>query len=163
MAASPLAAGLLATFLLTAGCATALKRESRCLASLTPDVLRAHRELARWTAPPPAHHSTTGIEDDPARYFLEARDRYQPILNWYNRVYERVRVRLEEEQVLQDVRRVLWPTPGIIFYPLIRWNVRSVLWDGTDPDAATDPVTQFCRERLETEDQTTDPPLMESS
>ena len=67
----------------------------------------------------------------------------------YDKVYQRVRTRTDEEEILSEVRMVLLAGPAsLVLYPIIRWNVRSVLWDGADPDADTDPVTRFCAGRL---------------
>lgn len=186
---------LIVLVLLAAGCATSLKREGQCLASLTPDFLQAQEELAsleaswrramarrdaelnraqpRLTAnsdrrrePPfasssdaallgPAQQAWTARQDvagqhsrEAYRKLIDARSRHQPLLGWYDKVYERVRTRMDEEEILSDVRLVLITGPGVIFYPLIRWNIHSVFWDGTDPDAESDPVTHYCTERL---------------
>lgn len=77
-----------------------------------------------------------------------ARRHLQPTLDWYDRVYRRVTSRIEEDQILTEAGMVLVATPALIFYPIVRWNVRTVLWDGTDPDSATDPVTMYCTDRL---------------
>lgn len=174
------------------GCATSLKREGRCLASLTPDFLHATQELAsleadwRWSLLKgedsflPSSLWLSAEPDEagiPARPFLsdfdplqsdsrdrhekarratleaqarllEARLRHQSTLDWYGRVYDRLRTRLEEEQMLSDVRLVLLTGPGLIFYPIIRWNVHSVMWDGQDPDADSDSITIYCTDRL---------------
>lgn len=198
------AACLAVAMVLLTGCATALKREGRCLASLTPDYLQAQEELssleASWhramarrnaalnaipsrstantaTAPPsgpaisfkastPEEARRTARQawmvrqdyvgqDEPSpstneayTNLAEARARHQPMLLWYGKVYERVRTRLDEEEILSEVRMVLLAGPGVIFYPLIRWNVHSVFWDGADPDAESDPVTRYCADRL---------------
>jgi hypothetical protein len=160
---------------LLAGCATGLKRDGECLASLTPEYLDAQDELARleasWrealrrrdaglnrpTAPFPASPvaltaSAPLTPDESAsrayQRLRETRTRYQPMFTWYDRVYQRVQVRLDEERVLSDLRMVLLTGPGVVFYPVIRWNVRSVFWDGVDPDSESDPVTRFCADRL---------------
>lgn len=78
----------------------------------------------------------------------EAKARHRDTMVWYGRVYDRFRTRLEEDQLLSETRAVLLTNPAIIFYPIVRWNIRAVLWDGTDPDADTDAVTRFCRARL---------------
>ncbi|TAJ25651.1 MAG: hypothetical protein EPO64_07750 [Nitrospirae bacterium] len=198
------AACLAVAMVLLTGCATALKQEGWCLASLTPDYLQAQEELssleASWhramdrrnaalNAIPsrPTAKTATAPHSDPAISFeantpgearrtarqawmvrqdyvgqdqpspstneayanlAEARARYQPMLLWYGKVYERVRTRMDEEEILSEVRMVLLPGPGVIFYPLIRWNIHSVFWDGTDPDAESDPVTRYCTDRL---------------
>lgn len=157
-------ASLLVTGVLLAGCATALKHEGRCLASLTPDYLKAQEDLeqleASWrasmllrdTAPngPSADRRQEGLPDAGASYrrFVEAKASYRPMLDWYDKVYRRVRTRMDEEEILTEVGAVLITNPGVIFYPVIRWNIHTVFWDGADPDAETDPVTKFCSDRL---------------
>ena len=174
------------------GCATSLKREGRCLASLTPDFLHATQELASlesdwrlslhksddlflssrlWLSvesdEPGIPARSSPSDSDPLmrgstnRYketrhatmeayarLLEARLRHQSTVDWYGRVYDRLRTRLEEEQILSDVRLVLLTGPGLIFYPIIRWNIHSVMWDGHDPDADSDSITLYCADRL---------------
>jgi hypothetical protein len=71
--------------------------------------------------------------------------RSQAMVDWYNRIYQRLRTRIEERQMLTEAFWALATGPGLIFYPFVHWNVHSVMWDGTDPDAASDPVTQYCR------------------
>lgn len=111
------------------GCATALKRDAECLARLTPDYLAA--------------------QDSPASRLA---------LEWYPRVYERLASRLEEEQILSEVRWVLAAhPPSLIFYPIIRWNIHSVMWDGLDPEAGSDPLNQFCTARLAEETAPAEP------
>ena len=118
------------------GCATGMKRDSACLASLVPDYLKAEEEFDAFRR----------VEDAGKRE--EARLHYVGLREWQDRVYKRVLTRLEEHHILSQTFFVLLTGPGIVFYPLIRWNVRSVLWDGTDPDADSDPVTQYCTQRL---------------
>ena len=79
---------------------------------------------------------------------VEAKSRRHETFSWYDRVVRRFRTRVEEDEMLSQARTVLMAWPGIVFYPIVRWNVRSVLWDGIDPDAETDPVTHFCAGRL---------------
>lgn len=163
--------------MLLVGCATGLKREGQCLASLTPDYLDAQTELERleasWRAvlrrqdvalnrpstkaPVVVVADTLGVgprtseileAGEAYRRLLEARTRHQPTLLWYGRVYERWRTRLDEEQILSEVRMILLPGPGVVFYPVIRWNIHAVFWDGADPDADSDPITRFCTDRL---------------
>ncbi len=164
-------------------CSTALEREGRCLASLTPEFLSAYHEIRRleheWRAEIQAreegrfHRNRFAPHFDSGpivnawsgeRYELpptereeraytkleEARARHRDTMTWYGRVYNRFRTRLEEDQLLSETRAVLFMNPAIIFYPIVRWNIRSVLWDGIDPDADTDPVTRFCQTRLAT-------------
>jgi hypothetical protein len=188
---------LVLAFLLLTGCATALKRDGQCLASLTPDFLTAHEELDRleasWRASMlrrdtelnassprrflrPTERTPAGatalaavsVYDSPEaspvsldglgqresgapeayRRLIEAKARHQPTLSWYDRVYQRLRTRLDEERILSNVRMVLLTGPGLLFYPVIHWNVHSVFWDGADPDAESDPVTRYCTDRL---------------
>ncbi|MGH7255015.1 MAG: hypothetical protein ACREI3_04490 [Nitrospirales bacterium] len=80
--------------------------------------------------------------------YRAAQARLHPTLETYRLVMERVELRLEEEQILSDVRWILLWSPAIVLYPVIRWNVRSVIWDGVDPDDDADPVNQRCAQRL---------------
>jgi len=174
------------------GCATSLKREGRCLASLTPEFLHATEELASleaawrrsllksedsFPASKPRHLAELDGPGISARPFLsdsdplksgstnrhkearhaaleayarlfEARLRHQPTLDWYGRVYDRLQTRLEEEQILSDVQLVLLTGPALLLYPIIRWNIHSVMWDGSDPDADSDSITLYCTDRL---------------
>lgn len=184
---------LIALFVWLAACATALKREGQCLASLTPEVLQAQDEVAdleaAWRAalrrreqeelrdlgisaapqperlqtptpsaasiPDPLNGSGMDSHEEthraaPGLYqrLVDARTRYQEVRAWYDKVQERFRTRLQEEEILSEVRWTLLTGPALIFYPIIRWNVRSVLWDATDPDAASDPITQYCAGRI---------------
>lgn len=158
-------AGLLVLIgILLAGCATALKHEGRCLASLTPDYLKAQEELeyleASWHASMlrrdaalnrlSADPRQEDLPDATAAYrrLVEAKASHRPMLDWYDKVYKRVRIRMDEEEILTEVGAVLITNPGVIFYPVIRWNIHTVFWDGADPDAETDPVTKFCSDRL---------------
>jgi hypothetical protein len=118
------------------GCATGMKRDSACLASLVPDSLQAEADVDAFRR----------TEDAGKRE--EARLHAASLLAWRDRVYKRVLTRLEEHQILSQTFFTLLTGPGIIFYPIVRWNVRSVLWDGTDPDADSDPITHYCSERL---------------
>lgn len=184
------------TLLFLTGCATALKRESQCLASMTPEIVQAKEELANLEA---SWHESLGRRDvvfstglrpfatgvlspsqprtalvgavsaalavrtsespkqEEARLaarrayerLAQAQVHYQPFLGMYDKVYQRVRTRTDEEEILSEARMVLLAGPAsLVLYPIIRWNVRSVLWDGADPDAGTDPVTRFCAGRL---------------
>lgn len=169
------------------GCASAMKRDGQCLASLAPEFVNAHEELASleasWRAalrrrdaepgsllPPlaakPDHpvslldplppESDLAARQEHARWaegrayaeLMDAKGRHRPTLEWYRKVYERFRTRLDEEQILSEVRLVLMPGMGLIFYPIVHWNIHSVTWDGTDPDAESDPVTRYCSDRL---------------
>lgn len=92
-------------------------------------------------------HPDTSTSEAYAK-LAEAKARHKPMVFWYDKVYERVRTRMDEEEILSEVRMVLLPGPGVVFYPLIRWNIHSVFWDGADPDAESDPVTHYCADRL---------------
>lgn len=79
------------------------------------------------------------------RQLTEARARHDHAQAWYARVARRVETRFEEDEILYGVLSAFVTTPtSLIFYPIVRWNVRSVLWDGADPDADDDPIQQFC-------------------
>ncbi|MGH7253164.1 MAG: hypothetical protein ACREIE_05125 [Nitrospiraceae bacterium] len=169
------------------GCASAMKRDGQCLASLAPEFVNAHEELASleasWRAalrrrdvelgsllppfaPKPDHpvsplvplppESDLVARQEQARRaegrayadLIDAKVRHRPTLEWYGKVSERFRTRLDEEQILSEVRMVLVTGPGLIFYPIVLWNIHSVMWDGTDPDAESDPVTRYCADRL---------------
>ena len=87
-------------------------------------------------------------EQDAYRHWQETRARHAPLHQWYVRVSKRVDTRIEERRILSDLATGLFPSSALLFYPLISWNLRSVLWDGADPDSEADPVTQFCLNRL---------------
>lgn len=50
--------------------------------------------------------------------------------------------------MLYPVFGMLVMSTAIILYPLVRWSVRAVRWDGADSDAEDDPVQRFCAGRL---------------
>lgn len=93
------------------------------------------------------------IDEERALYrqVVAAHARQQETAEWYSRVARRVQTRFEEDEMLYPVLGMLATSTAIVFYPIIRWNVRSVLWEGVDPDAADDPVQVFCATRLERE------------
>lgn len=161
---------LIALVILLGSCASGMKREGQCLATLTPDFLEAQTELAALEAswriapyqtpmrrdrvatvevvaippgPDGASDAETMAQQAQAK-FRAARLHYQPTLDWYGRVYQRVRTRMEEEQLLSEVFWTLVTGPGLVFYPIVQWNVHSVMWDGIDPDAESDPIRRFC-------------------
>jgi hypothetical protein len=83
------------------------------------------------------------------RHLVDARVRHREASKWYGVVARRVQTRIEEDEMLYPVLSMLATSTAIVLYPLVRWNVRSVLWDGVDPDADDDPVQRFCAARLE--------------
>ena len=89
-------------------------------------------------------------EEDTRLYqgVVVARARHGEASKWYGLVARRVQTRIEEDDMLYPVLGMLATSNAIVLYPLVRWNVRSVLWDGTDPDAEDDPVQRFCTARL---------------
>ncbi len=91
-----------------------------------------------------------GTEEDQALYerVVAAQARYRASKEWYGRVARRVQTRMEEDNMLYPVLGTLATSTAIVLYPLVRWNVRSVLWEGADPDADDDPVQVFCTARL---------------
>jgi hypothetical protein len=82
------------------------------------------------------------------REVTAAQARHKATTEWYRRVVRRVQTRIEEDDILYPVLGTLATSTAIVFYPLIRWNMRSVLWEGEDPDAEDDPVQVFCATRL---------------
>ena len=79
---------------------------------------------------------------------VASRARHAEASKWYGLVARRVETRMEEDDMLYPVLGMLATSTAIVLYPLVRWNVRSVLWDGIDPDAEDDPVQRFCIARL---------------
>lgn len=96
--------------------------------------------------------SNANFQDTEALYrkLMQARARHHDIQSWYTRVAHRVQTRFEEDNVLFAVLGTFVTAPAsLLFYPIVRWNVRSVLWDGANPDADDDPIQQFCLRRLD--------------
>ena len=91
-------------------------------------------------------------QDDKERILYQrmvaARARHGEATKWNRLVTRRVQTRIEEDDMLYPVLGMLATSTAIVLYPLVRWNVRSVLWDGIDPDAEDDPVQRFCIARL---------------
>lgn len=116
----------------------------------------AHRSLPfpvasrNLSLPSEVSGSFPGERDEQIAYsrLVEAKARRHDTFVWYDRVVQRFRTRIEEDEMLSQARTALMMWPGIVLYPIVRWNVRSVLWDGIDPDVDTDPVTYFCAGRL---------------
>jgi hypothetical protein len=91
-----------------------------------------------------------GQTDALYRQLIQARARHHDIQAWYTRVARRVQTRFEEDDMLYSVLGMFVSAPAsLLFYPIVRWNVRSVLWDGADPDADDDPIQQFCLTRID--------------
>ena len=89
-------------------------------------------------------------EADPLyRHLVAARARHGQAMKWHGLVARRVQTRIEEDEMLYPVLGMLATSTAIVLYPLVRWNVRSALWDGTDPDADDDPIQAYCAARLE--------------
>ena len=82
------------------------------------------------------------------RRITDARARHNDASKWYGLVARRVQTRIEEDEMLYPVLGMLATSTAIVVYPLVRWNVRSVLWDGMDPDSEQDLVQQYCAGRL---------------
>jgi hypothetical protein len=106
--------------------------------------------------PPAARFQTFAFpspqkEEDATLYrrLVAARARHGEASKWHALVARRVQTRIEEDEMLYPVLSMLATSTAIVIYPLVRWNVRSVLWDGADPDAEDDPVQRFCAARLE--------------
>ena len=95
-------------------------------------------------------HLSFGSEKEQTLYasIVAARSRRAEASKWFDLVAHRVQTRIEEDDMLYPVLGMLATSTAIVLYPLVRWNVRSVLWDGVDPDADDDPVQRFCAARL---------------
>ena len=120
---------------LLAGCATGAKHDGLCLASITADYLAAEQDL-RTNAQSPAPT-------------LRAWNEYRTLAHWQEKVYQRLITRFEERQILTETFfALLAGGPSILLYPVVHWNVHTVLWDGQDPDAESNEITLYCRERL---------------
>jgi hypothetical protein len=91
-----------------------------------------------------------GTEEERRMYgrIVAARAGHAEASKWYGLLARRLQTRIEEDDMLYPVLGVLATSTAIVLYPLVRWNVRSVLWDGVDPDAEDDPVQRFCATRL---------------
>lgn len=146
--------GLLVLAFLFTGCATAPTLERQCFESLTAEYLAAQDELleldATWRAASQRLTDGGGQVESHAVWqrIQDARVRRASVLFWYERLYDRLRLRAEEEEILAETRLMLFTGPAALFYPVVRWNLHEVLWDGTDPDAESDPVTRYCTDRL---------------
>jgi hypothetical protein len=86
-----------------------------------------------------------------------AHERKRITAEWYRLVARRVQTRMEEDEMLYPVLGTLATSAAVVLYPVIRWNIRSVLWDGEDPDAEDDPVQKFCTSRLANQDVVSPP------
>jgi hypothetical protein len=105
--------------------------------------------VTQQAAGPAEIGSATGDEECMLyRRMVAARSRYGQVTNSYRLVARRVQTRIEEDEMLYPVLGMLASSTAIVLYPLVRWNVRSVLWDGLDPDADDDPLQRFCAARL---------------
>jgi hypothetical protein len=91
-----------------------------------------------------------GTEEERRMYgrIVAARAGHAEASKWYGLLARRLQTRIEEDDMLYPVLGMLATSTAIVLYPLVRWNVRSVLWDGVDPDAEDDPVQRFCAARL---------------
>jgi hypothetical protein len=101
---------------------------------------------------------TRSQEDELYRKMVETRSQHKERLDWYRRVARRVETRIEEDEMLYPVLGALITSPAVLFYPVVRWNIRSVLWEESDPDADDDPVRRFCITRLAALNPPADPP-----
>jgi hypothetical protein len=147
----PRAAFLVALMTVLAGCATAVERERECFTSLAMEYVASQEEVLQletiWRA---SLAGETGTDDARAAYrrLQEAQTKQQPTREWYERVFDRLQLRSEEEEMMAHARLLLFTGPGALLYPVLHWNLREVLWDGADPDADTDPVRRYCTDRL---------------
>lgn len=127
-----------------------------------PDFSALSARVAGWEAPPPVveeaslrlerlRPASRGEADLLYGRIVAARGRHERAMKWHGLVTRRVQTRIEEDEMLYPVLGMLATSMAIVLYPLVRWNVRSVLWEGIDPDAETDPVQRFCAARLRQE------------
>jgi hypothetical protein len=149
------------------------EREAHCLAAIMTDLWQTEQDLtaaeddwrrARQDRPSSDRASSAvvlladfdvrsqrverSVDDAFYRRIVDARARHGETTKWYGLVARRVQTRMEEDDMLYPVLGMLATSTAIVLYPLVRWNVRSVLWDGIDPDAEDDPVQRFCAARL---------------
>jgi hypothetical protein len=154
----PRASVLIALMTLLAGCTTAVEWERVCFASLAMEYVGSQEEVLRletsWRA---SLSAETGADDAQVAYrrLQEAQTKQRPTREWYERLFNRLQLRSEEEEMMTHARLLLFTGPGALLYPVVHWNLREVLWDGADPDADTDPVKRYCADRLASE-KTTD-------
>jgi len=147
----PRASLLIALLTVLAGCATAVERERACFASLAIEYVASQEEMLRletsWRA---ALSDETGRDEARTAYrrLQEAETKQRPTREWYERLFDRLQLRSEEEEMMSHARLLLFTGPGVLLYPVVHWNLRQVLWDGADPDADTDPVRRYCTDRL---------------
>lgn len=143
--------------LLLTSCAGTPWLERQCFESLSAEYVAAQEELLELDTAGraggrdrPASGNKAGVVEDqvPRQRIEEAQARRAAVLLWYERLYDRLRLRAEEEEMLAELRLLLFMGPTALFYPVVRWNLHEVLWDGTDPDADSDPVIRYCTERL---------------
>jgi hypothetical protein len=140
-----------------------LWRTAQQAASERAEAIGESSMLSVRVVDPPAVVGETGATPQPVPFSLfrsenertlhqrvvAARAHYREASRWYGLVARRVQTRIEEDEMLYPVLGMLATSAAILVYPLVRWNVRSVLWDGADPDAEDDPVQHFCIGRLE--------------
>ena len=142
---------------LVASCVSSTReREAHCLGVLMVDVWQADDEFKSaeraWrTAQQTRVELSSRDQEFSVRTLLVNQVPQKDTAEWYSRVARRVQTRVEEDEMLIPVLGMLATSTAIVFYPIIRWNVRSVLWEGVDPDAADDPVQVFCATRLDRE------------
>jgi hypothetical protein len=147
----PRASILIALVTVLAGCATAVEQERACFTSLAIEYVASQEEVLRlesiWRA---SLSGETGPDDARTAYrrLQEAQTKRQPTREWYERLFDRLQLRSEEEEMMTHARLLLFTGPGALLYPVVHWNLREVLWDGADPDADTDPVKRYCMDRL---------------
>jgi len=96
-----------------------------------------------------AHSRDYEEEHSLYRQVTAAHARLKETREWYRRVARRVQTRIEEDDILYPVLGTFATSTAIVFYPLIRWNTRALLWEGEDPDSDDDPVQAYCAIRLD--------------
>ena len=164
---------IILTCLMTSCMSAPREREAHCLAAVMTDLWQTEQDLAAaedaWrkareertagrassavvrvaASDGRAPRPESSVGDEFYWSIIAARSRHAETTKWYRLVARRVETRMEEDDMLYPVLGMLATSTAIVLYPLVRWNVRSVLWDGIDPDADDDPVQRFCAARLE--------------
>jgi hypothetical protein len=160
--------------LLTSCLSAPREREAHCLAATMMDLWQTEHELTsaeqawRTAQETSSERSASGAASSPLplrvtdrnrsgllvdetilyQRIVSARARHREAMTRNELVARRIQTRIEEDDMLYPVLGMLATSTAIVLYPVVRWNVRSVLWEGADPDAEDDPVQLFCASRL---------------
>ena len=128
-----------------------LRRDASLLSQLIADgYAHSYIDIPRALASRSAGTHPQDYEEERALYrqVSVAHARLKESREWYQRVMRRVQTRMEEDEILYPLLGTLATSTAIVFYPIIRWNTRSLLWEGEDPDNDDDPVQTYCAFRV---------------